>query len=62
MLSQYIDTLMKDLGLNPNRKKNVLEEWFVRYKPSDYNGLIDEYRAAHKQVMGTGMNGKVGSE
>lgn len=41
---QYIDTLMKDLGLNPFRKSSVFEEWFVRYKPSDYSTILDEYR------------------
>ncbi|KAJ2992429.1 hypothetical protein NUW58_g2172 [Xylaria curta] len=44
----YIDTLMKDLGLKPNRKKNLFEEWFVGYKPSDYNGLLQEYRSLHQ--------------
>lgn len=34
---------MKDLGLNPYRKSNVLAEMFVRYRRSDYRGLIDEY-------------------
>ncbi|KAI1132339.1 cofactor FMO1 enzyme is FAD [Nemania abortiva] len=55
----YIDTLMKDLGLNPNRKKNAFEEWFVRYKPSDYNGLLDEYYALRKSAVGQGTNGKL---
>nr|D2E9W9.1 RecName: Full=FAD-dependent monooxygenase DEP4; AltName: Full=Depudecin biosynthesis cluster protein 1 [Alternaria brassicicola]ACZ57547.1 predicted monooxygenase [Alternaria brassicicola] len=40
----YIDTLMRDLGLNPYRKSSVFEEWFVRYKPSDYGTILDEYR------------------
>lgn len=35
---------MKDLGLNPFRKSSVFEEWFVRYKPSDYRTILDEYR------------------
>ncbi|KXH27268.1 cofactor FMO1 enzyme is FAD [Colletotrichum simmondsii] len=40
----YIDTLMKDLGLNPFRKSSIFEEWFVRYKPSDYSTVLDEYQ------------------
>jgi dimethylaniline monooxygenase (N-oxide forming) len=35
---------MKDLGHNPFRKSCVFEEWFVRYKPSDYRTILDEYR------------------
>lgn len=36
---------MKDLGLNPHRKSNFLAEMFVRYRPSDYRGILDEYLA-----------------
>ncbi|KAF1841193.1 cofactor FMO1 enzyme is FAD [Cucurbitaria berberidis CBS 394.84] len=54
----YIDTLMKDLGLNPFRKSNVFEEWFVRYKPSDYSTILDEYRnIRHLQLKYEPMNG-----
>jgi len=41
----YLDTLMLDLGLNPNRKSNICAEMFVRYRPSDCCGLLDEYLA-----------------
>ncbi|GKU06433.1 monooxygenase family protein [Fusarium langsethiae] len=44
----YIDTLMKDLGLDPFRKSNVFEEWFVRYKPSDYKTILEEYRSVRR--------------
>ncbi|KAF5564995.1 hypothetical protein FNAPI_1880 [Fusarium napiforme] len=58
----YIDTLMKDLGLNPFRKNNVFEEWFVRYKPSDYKTILDEYlslrRHQHEIEGAKGENGK----
>ncbi|KAM7220167.1 hypothetical protein V8F06_004495 [Rhypophila decipiens] len=40
----YIDILMRDLGLNPRRKTNLFSEMCVRYRPSDYRGLLDEYR------------------
>ncbi|KAL6229643.1 hypothetical protein BDW75DRAFT_249454 [Aspergillus navahoensis] len=39
----YLDTLMRDLGLNPRRKKTFFEEWFTPYRPRDYRGLIEEY-------------------
>ncbi|KAM5452532.1 hypothetical protein MaudCBS49596_003350 [Microsporum audouinii] len=42
----YLDTLMRDLGLNPYRKKSAFAEWFMPYRPSDYRGVIDEYLAS----------------
>ncbi|RYP64003.1 hypothetical protein DL771_008974 [Monosporascus sp. 5C6A] len=45
----YIDTLMKDLALNPFRKSNIFEEWFVRYKPHDHRTVLDEYRALRRK-------------
>ncbi|KAM7189491.1 cofactor FMO1 enzyme is FAD [Naviculisporaceae sp. PSN 640] len=42
----YLDTLMRDLGLNPRRKSNPFSEIFVRYRPSDYRGILDD--AKHK--------------
>jgi hypothetical protein len=39
---QYSDLLMKDLGLNPNRKGNILEEWLAEYTPKDYRGLLHQ--------------------
>ncbi|KAJ5254793.1 cofactor FMO1 FAD enzyme [Penicillium chrysogenum] len=40
--TSYLDILMRDLGLNPRRKKTVFEEWFVPYWPQDYRGLLQE--------------------
>lgn len=49
---------MKDLGLNPFRKSNVFEEWFVRYKPSDYRTILDEYRSIRlNQLKARSLNG-----
>ncbi|KAE8362922.1 cofactor FMO1 FAD enzyme [Aspergillus caelatus] len=45
----YLDTLMKDLGLNPRRKKTFFEEWFIPYRPQDYRGLIQEYLTVHSR-------------
>ncbi|KAF1934914.1 FAD/NAD(P)-binding domain-containing protein [Clathrospora elynae] len=45
----YIDTLAGDLGIEPRRKSNVLAEMFLRYKPSDYRGMMDEFRMAQKE-------------
>jgi len=47
---------MKDLGLNTFRKSNAFEEWFVRYKPSDYRTILDEYRSMHLQSKEEPMN------
>lgn len=45
-LEQYIDTLCRELGINTKRKSNMVSEMFAPYKPSDYNGLIDEFLRA----------------
>lgn len=47
---QYADLLLSDLGLNPRRKKTKCwwRELFETYKPSDYDGLIDEWHALQK--------------
>jgi hypothetical protein len=40
---------MRDLGLNPRRKKTMFEEWFVPYRPQDYRGLLQEYMNTHSR-------------
>ncbi len=41
---QYIDILLRDLGLSPYRKlPNVPAELFARYDAGDYGGVVDEY-------------------
>ncbi|KAG5810253.1 hypothetical protein H9Q74_006582 [Fusarium xylarioides] len=58
----YIDTLMKDPGLNLLRKSNAFKEWFVTYKPSDYKTILDEYlsprRHQHEIEVAKAENGK----
>ncbi|KAI1126932.1 hypothetical protein F5Y10DRAFT_266643 [Nemania abortiva] len=39
----YIDTLLRDLGLKPNRKSSWFAEYFSPYQPGDYKGLIEDY-------------------
>jgi len=39
----YIDLLLKDLGLEPKRKRNAVLEWLSPYKPRDYKGLVNEW-------------------
>lgn len=49
---------MKDLGLKPFRKSSVFDEWFVRYKPSDYRTILVEYRnIRHLQLKCELLNG-----
>jgi dimethylaniline monooxygenase (N-oxide forming) len=59
ILNQYIDTLCRELGIRTNRKSNPISEMFTPYRPSDYNGLIDEFRAAQgKNRQSAAANGK----
>lgn len=47
---QYIDVLLKDLGVSPYRKMpNVFAEVFVRYEAADYKGITEEYNAKSKK-------------
>jgi dimethylaniline monooxygenase (N-oxide forming) len=47
---QYLDVLLKDLGLNPYRKMpNILAELFSQYGPDDYLDIFEEYRARRTQ-------------
>ncbi|KAI9673614.1 MAG: hypothetical protein M1817_002251 [Caeruleum heppii] len=45
----YLDMLLKDLGLQSHRKKGAMAEMFEPYGPSDYRGLVDEWRIKIKQ-------------
>jgi len=40
---QYLDIILQDLGLSPNRKSNPVSEIFTRYSAADYAGLVEEY-------------------
>ncbi|KAI9852007.1 MAG: hypothetical protein M1838_002130 [Thelocarpon superellum] len=44
----YIDVLLRDLGLPHRRKRTWLEEVFAYYRPSDYTGLVDQWRVASR--------------
>lgn len=47
---QYIDVLLKDLGVSPYRKMpNILNEVFGRYKASDYAGVFTDYNRRKKK-------------
>ena len=46
---QYLDILLKDLGVSPYRKMpNVLAEVFARYQADDYAGVWEEYQRLQK--------------
>lgn len=40
---QYVDVLLRDLGLSPYRKHDPLAELVGAYTAADYDGLFDEY-------------------
>lgn len=41
-----IDVMLKELGVNSNRKGNPVEELFGLYRPADYVGLVNEWKKA----------------
>lgn len=41
----YMDMLYRDLGLNNHRKKSWVSELVSPYLPTDYAGLLDEWKA-----------------
>jgi dimethylaniline monooxygenase (N-oxide forming) len=43
---QYLDVLLMEMGVKPNRKRNPLSEYFDAYKPEDYAGVFAEYKKA----------------
>ncbi len=46
---QYLDILLKDLGISPYRKlPNVAAEVFARYRAADYAGVFREYQQRDK--------------
>ncbi|KEY75126.1 hypothetical protein S7711_01578 [Stachybotrys chartarum IBT 7711] len=42
----YIDALLRDLDVNPWRKRNWFAHWFEPSYPREYKGLVDEFRRA----------------
>jgi len=47
---QYIDVLLRDLGVSPYRKMpNVFAEVFARYEAADYKGVTEEYYKKKKK-------------
>jgi hypothetical protein len=48
---QYLDVLLKDLGLSPYRKMpNIFAEVFAPYKAADYRGITEEYLAKREKI------------
>src|SRR5690606_37824382 len=48
---KYIDALLLDIGLNPNRKWWRIMDWFSPYTPKDYKGLVQEYIELQKRKI-----------
>lgn len=49
---QYLDTLLTDLGLDPNRKKHPILEWVSGYIADDYRDVLEEYERLRKTQNG----------
>jgi hypothetical protein len=41
----YIDLMLRDLGLAPERKQGMLSRCFSPYGTEDYTGLVEEWKA-----------------
>lgn len=41
----YVDMILRDLGLCPARKRNVLARCFQPYGTEDYRGLVEEWKS-----------------
>jgi hypothetical protein len=46
----YVDLMLKDVGIQNQRKKSWWAERFRPYMPADYAGIVDEYKAG--QISG----------
>ncbi|WP_428261970.1 flavin-containing monooxygenase [Haliangium sp.] len=44
----YADVMLRELGLNPYRKRGLRAELFEGYGAADYGGLIEEYEQARR--------------
>lgn len=42
-----VDALLKQLGVNHNRKKGVFNNFMSPYKPRDYRGIVEEWKKIH---------------
>jgi hypothetical protein len=49
----YQDMLLNDLGMKAQRKNGILKEMFESYWPTDYDGLLDEWRLELNARKGT---------
>ncbi|PWW77783.1 FAD/NAD(P)-binding domain-containing protein [Tuber magnatum] len=41
-----VDSMLRELGVNPRRKKGVLRDFFEPYAPKDYRGIVQEWKKA----------------
>ena len=44
---EYTDMLLAQLGLSSHKRKSWFSKWFGTCGPSDFRGLLDEYKALH---------------
>ncbi|OAA64023.1 Flavin monooxygenase-like protein [Cordyceps fumosorosea ARSEF 2679] len=49
----YVDMLLRDLGLENNRKKGWFAEMTTPYLPKDFKGLVEEWKASHDEAETT---------
>ncbi|CUS14354.1 unnamed protein product [Tuber aestivum] len=42
-----VDSMLRELGVNPRRKSGVFRNFFEPYAPRDYRGIVQEWKKAH---------------
>lgn len=52
--AQYVDTLLKDLGVNTRRVRNPFTHLFVPAYPREFRGLVSEFRQAQAEKKSGG--------
>ena len=46
----YHDVLLKNMNVKQKRKDGVCNEMFQSYWPTDYDGLLDEWKAREERT------------
>jgi hypothetical protein len=48
--------MLEELGINPRRKKGMLENFFAPHSPVDYRGMVEEWKIS-RGLVGRDLGG-----